>query len=62
MDLKTCEDLPLYTDGHEGEAGGVDGGGLHQGDDVAEDLAEGEVAQAEEDYLTQITIIDKLSS
>ena len=62
MDLKTCEDLPLYTDGHKGEAGGVDGGGLHQGDDVAEDLAEGEVAQAEEDYLTQITIIDKLSS
>ena len=58
----TTEALPLDTDGHEGEAGWVDGGGLHQGDDVAAHLAEGEVAQAEEDYLTQSTIIDKLSS
>ena len=43
--------LPLHADGHQGEGAAVDGGGLHEGDDVADDLTKWEVAKGKQDGL-----------
>ena len=49
--ISTHRVLPLHADGHQGEWAAVDGGGLHEGDDVADDLTKWKVAKGEQNSL-----------